>query len=184
MSCAALWPERLQNGAKCANSRRRFQGPVAGSGRIPNNHAMVQANSGTMQGRGPAYAARLLSHGIQPTQQRLRIAEALLATAQHLTAEQLLALLRQRGARVSKATLYNNLKLFAERGLIRELLLDGSRSWFDSNVEPHYHFQDVETGLLTDVGVADVSFLRLPSPPPGMEVAGIDLVIRLRPSRR
>jgi Fur family iron response transcriptional regulator len=137
-----------------------------------------------MSGQGAVYSERLLAHGIQPTQQRLRIAEVLLASAQHLTAEQLLASLRQRGARVSKATLYNNLKLFAERGLIRELLLDGSRSWFDSNVQPHYHFQDLETGALMDVGVAEVAFEHLPSPPPGMEVAGIDLVIRLRPSRR
>ena len=145
---------------------------------------MLQATSGTTQGQGPIYAERLLAHGIQPTQQRLRIAEVLLASAQHLTAEQLLGSLRQRGARVSKATLYNNLKLFADRGLIRELLLDGSRSWFDSNVQPHYHFQDLETGALTDVGVAEVAFQHLPAPPPGMEVAGIDLVIRLRPSRR
>ena len=145
---------------------------------------MLQATSGSTQGQGPAHADRLLAHGIQPTQQRLRIAEVLLANPQHLTAEQVLVALRQRGARVSKATLYNNLKLFAERGLIRELLLDGSRSWFDSNVQPHYHFQNLDTGALTDVGVSEVAFEHLPSPPPGMEVAGIDLVIRLRPSRR
>ena len=132
-----------------------------------------------------SYAERLLARGIQPTQQRLRIAEELLAADQHLTAEQLLGRpCGMRGARVSKATLYNNLKLFADRGLIRELLLDGTRSWFDSNVQPHYHFQDLETGALTDVAVSEVAFQHLPSPPPGMEVAGIDLVIRLRPSRR
>jgi hypothetical protein len=88
--------------------------------------------------------------------------------------------LRRGGARVSKATVYNTLNLFAARGLIRQLTLDGSCAWFDSNVAPHYHFQDEQTGALSDVALRDVQFSRLPAPPPGMEVAGIDLVIRLR----
>ena len=89
-------------------------------------------------------------------------------------------MLRRDGARVSKATVYNTLNLFAARGLIRQLTLDGSCAWFDSNVAPHYHFQDEQTGALSDVALRDVQFSRLPAPPPGMEVAGIDLVIRLR----
>ncbi len=126
---------------------------------------------------------RLLACGIQPTSQRLQVADLLLATEQHVTAEQLLAALRSRGARVSKATLYNTLRLFAERGLIRELAVDGARAWFDSNVVPHHHFRDETTGSLTDVAVGEVAFGRLPEPPPGMEIAGVDLVIRLRPAR-
>jgi Fur family iron response transcriptional regulator len=81
---------------------------------------------------------------------------------------------------VSKATVYNTLNLFAGHGLIRQLSVDGSRAWFDSNVEPHYHFHDLSTGALIDVPVPAVEFSRLPVPPPGTEVAGIDLVIRLR----
>ncbi len=81
---------------------------------------------------------------------------------------------------MSKATVYNTLNLFASHGLIRQLSVDGSRAWFDSNVVPHYHFHDEGTGALMDVAVPDVEFSRLPSPLPGMEVAGIDLVIRLR----
>ena len=72
------------------------------------------------------------------------------------------------------------LNLFAARGLIRPLSVDGSRAWFDSNVEPHYHFHDLSTGALIDVPIPAVEFARLPPPPPGTEVAGIDLVIRLR----
>jgi Fur family iron response transcriptional regulator len=125
-------------------------------------------------------ASRLLARGIQPTAQRLRIAAVLLSAPQHLSAEQILAGLRASGARVSKATVYNTLNLFAARGLIRQLSVDGSRAWFDSNVDAHYHFHDVETGSLADVAVPEVEFSRLPDPPPGMEVAGIDLVIRLR----
>ena len=97
-------------------------------------------------------AERLFAHGIQPTAQRRRIAAVLLSAPQHMSAEQLLA----------------------------QLVADGARVWFDSNVEAHYHFHDVESGALTDVAVPEVEFSRLPPPPAGMEVAGIDLVIRLR----
>jgi Fur family transcriptional regulator, iron response regulator len=123
---------------------------------------------------------RLSDCGIRPTAQRVRIATLLLAEPQHRSAEQILANLRASGARVSKATVYNTLNLFAERGLIRQLSVDGSRSWFDSNVDPHYHFHDESSGALIDVPVPAVEFSRLPAPPPGTEVAGIDLVIRLR----
>jgi Fur family iron response transcriptional regulator len=125
-------------------------------------------------------ANRLASIGIRPTAQRARIATLLMSGPQHLSAEQILAQLRAEGARVSKATVYNTLNLFAKRGLVRPLSVDHDRSWFDSNVEPHYHFHDTATGRLTDVPVPEVEFQRLPAPPEGMEVAGIDLVIRLR----
>jgi Fur family iron response transcriptional regulator len=123
---------------------------------------------------------RLAACGIRPTAQRVRIATVLLQAPQHLSAEQILASLRGSGARVSKATVYNTLNLFASHGLIRQLSVDGSRAWFDSNVDPHYHFHDLSSGALIDVPVPDVEFSRLPAPPPGTEVAGIDLVIRLR----
>ena len=126
------------------------------------------------------FGARLREHGIQPTCQRIKVAALLLNIRQHLTAEQLLASLNVRGARVSKATLYNTLNLFAARGLIRQLSVDGTRMWFDSNVEPHYHFQDSASGNLSDIALGDIAFSRLPAAPEGMEVAGIDVVIRLR----
>ena len=126
---------------------------------------------------------RLQACGIRATAPRLRIAELLLAAPQHLSAEQLTEALRQRGLAVSKATVYNTLNLFAERGLIRQLVVDGVRSCFDSNVRAHYHFHDEATGALTDVELPEVQCSRLPAPPAGMEVAGIDLVIRLRSTR-
>ena len=125
-------------------------------------------------------ARRLAGLGIRPTAQRVRIAALLLAAPQHLSAEQILATLRAAGARVSKATVYNTLNLFAERGVIRQLSVDGARTWFDSNVAPHYHLHDMDTGALVDVPVPDVEFARLPTLPAGMEMAGIDLVIRVR----
>jgi Fur family transcriptional regulator, iron response regulator len=125
-------------------------------------------------------ARRLAGFGIRPTAQRVRIATLLLASPQHLSAEQILATLRASGARVSKATVYNTLNLFAARGVIRQLSVDGARTWFDSNVAPHYHFHDMDTGALLDVPVPEVEFARLPPLPAGMEMAGIDLVIRVR----
>ena len=123
---------------------------------------------------------RLADCGIRPTAQRVRIASLLLSAPQHLSAEQILANLRSSGARVSKATVYNTLNLFASHGLIRLLSVDGTRAWFDSNVDAHYHFHDTSSGALIDVPVPEVEFSRLPPAPPGTEVAGIDLVIRLR----
>jgi Fur family iron response transcriptional regulator len=127
-----------------------------------------------------ALTQRLLGHGVRPTAQRLRIAALLLGRPQHLSAEQVLAGLRGQGLRVSKATVYNTLNLFAASGLIRQLSVGSDRCWFDSNTDSHYHFHDLDTGALMDVSVRDVEFQRLPEPPPGMQVDGIELVIRLR----
>jgi len=129
---------------------------------------------------GSEVARRLQSCGIRATEQRLRIAKVLLAAPQHLSAEQITEALESLGGHVSKATVYNTLNLFAKHGLIRQLNVDGMRAWFDSNVEAHYHFHDQDTGQLSDVALPEVEFAKLPPPPPGMEFAGIDLVIRLR----
>jgi len=130
---------------------------------------------------GAEIPARLQARGIRVTAQRLQIAELLLAAPQHLSAEQIAETLRSRGVEVSKATVYNTLNLFAAHGLIRQLAVDDTHSWFDSNVEPHFHFHDEATGTLTDVALPEVQFSRLPAIPEGMEVASLDLVIRLRP---
>jgi Fur family iron response transcriptional regulator len=126
-------------------------------------------------------AARLQACGIRVTAQRLQIAQLLLTAPQHLSADQVAEALLRAGTRVSKATVYNTLNLFAAHGLVRQLSLDAQRSWYDSNVQAHYHFHDETSGALTDVALPEVQFARLPAPPPGMEVAGIDMVIRLRP---
>jgi len=126
-------------------------------------------------------ARRLAACGIRATGQRLRIARVLLKAPQHLSAEQITEVLhRGDGEPVSKATVYNTLNLFAARGLIRQLNVDGARAWFDSNVEPHYHFHDESSGAIQDVPLPEVAFSRLPPAPEGMEYAGLDLVIRLR----
>ena len=89
--------------------------------------------------------------------------------------------LRQRGLAVSKATVYNTLNLFAAHGLIRQLVVDGARSCFDSNVQAHYHFHDETLGRPDRRRAARGAIQPPAEPPAGMEVAGLDLVIRLRP---
>lgn len=129
-------------------------------------------------------AERLRTRGIRPTPQRLRIAALLLVDPPaHHSAEQVLADLQQTGMQVSKATVYNTLNLFAAHGLIRQFAVDGDRMWFDPNVTPHHHFHDTETGQLTDLPLPAVRFAQLPEPPPGMEVTGVDVLIRVRRRR-
>jgi Fur family iron response transcriptional regulator len=125
----------------------------------------------------------LLEHGIHPTAQRVRIAELLFARAQHLTAEQVIKALTRDGKRVSKATVYNTLNLFAEKGLLRALCVDPERGLFDSNTVPHHHIHVEDTGELIDVPPGAVQFSRLPSLPPGTESVAVDVVIRVRRQR-
>jgi Fur family iron response transcriptional regulator len=126
--------------------------------------------------------ARLIleRHGIRPTAQRLRVAEILLTAPRHLTAEQIIGSLRATSGRVSKATVYNTLNLFVEQGLAREIHADPDRCVYDSTMAPHHHFQNLDTGEMIDIRPDDLSFARLPELPPGTEIAGVDVVIRVR----
>lgn len=130
---------------------------------------------------GTAYVRHLLEQsGIRPTAQRLKVAEVLLGAPRHLTAEQLLTVLRQAPNRVSKATVYNTLKLFVDHGLARQIHLDPDRCVYDSKMAPHHHFQNLETGEMTDIRPEDLEFARLPPLPAGTEVESVDVVIRVR----
>lgn len=123
---------------------------------------------------------QLRERGINPTPQRLAVADVMLAECQHLSADQVIERLRQRGESVSKATVYNTLGLFARKGLVRELSIDPSRVVYDSNPEPHHHFYDAETGELTDIPASSVELARLPDVPDGASVEGVDVVVRIR----
>jgi Fur family iron response transcriptional regulator len=124
--------------------------------------------------------AELEKRGIQPTPQRMRIAELLFARDQHLTADQIIDKLAAGGARVSKATVYNTLNLFAQKGLLKALQVDPERGLFDSNVRPHHHIHVEDTGELIDVPPGAVQFAKLPPLPPGTESVAVDVVIRVR----
>jgi Fur family transcriptional regulator, iron response regulator len=126
------------------------------------------------------FHARLAEHGIQPTAQRLQIAELLFARDQHLTAEQIIQALADNGTQVSKATVYNTLNLFAEKGLLKPMQVNPERGLFDSNMTPHHHFHVEDTGELIDVPPGSVEFSRLPALPPGTETVSVEVVIRVR----
>lgn len=123
---------------------------------------------------------RLTGHGVQPTPQRLDVAEAVFTKPQHLSADQIIAAIRATGAHVSKATVYNTLNLFCEKGLLRTVEVDPTRQFYDSTSAPHHHFYNVDTGELTDIPADAVELNVAADPPPGTERHGIDVVIRVR----
>lgn len=124
--------------------------------------------------------AKLDEVGITPTPQRIEVAEILLNKPQHLSAEQILQQLRSNGSNVSKATVYNSLNLFGERGLIKECLVDPDRRLYDSCIEPHHHFYNVDTGQLSDIPAGDIEILGLPALPDGTQCEGLELFVRIR----
>jgi Fur family iron response transcriptional regulator len=122
----------------------------------------------------------LAAHGIQATAQRLRIAEQLFARNQHQTAEQVFRALGRDGGSVARATVYNTLNLFAARGLIKALAVDPERCQFDSNPTPHHHYYVEDTGEVVDIEQGALELARLPELPPGTELQGVDVIVRLR----
>lgn len=123
--------------------------------------------------------ARLKAHGINPTPQRLEIARRLLSRPQHVSAEQVLEWVNAEGRRVSKATVYNTLNLFTRKGLLREVIVDPSRVFYDSTTGAHHHFYNVDTGELSDVPDGEVAFSRFPELPRGTDAEGVEVIIRV-----
>lgn len=127
-------------------------------------------------------ADKLRTHGINPTHQRIEIAYALFSRQEHLSADQVMAIVNERHSETSKATVYNTLNLFLEKGLIREVIVDPSKVFYDPNTSPHYHMYDVHSGRLTDIDAGEVQVTGLPPLPEGMMTEGMDIVIRVRPA--
>lgn len=124
--------------------------------------------------------AKFDEHKILPTPQRLEVAMILLEKPQHLSADQVLQRLRDSGSSVSKATVYNSLNLFGERGLIKECLVDPERRFFDSTTEAHHHFYNADTGELSDISAESVEVLGLPALPEGTKLESAELIVRIR----
>ena len=128
-------------------------------------------------------AQRLERYGVLPTSQRLDVGEVILSSPQHASAEQIIARIRTRGSKASKATVYNTLNLFCERGLLRTVHVDPSRQYYDPTTEPHHHFYNVDSGELTDIEPTAIALQVNTALPEGTEHAGVDVVIRVRSSR-
>ncbi|WP_289152114.1 iron response transcriptional regulator IrrA [uncultured Salipiger sp.] len=132
--------------------------------------------------RGTEWLGRV---GLRPTRQRVALAALLVGDGRnrHVTAESLFAAAKDEGDSVSLATVYNTLRAFCEAGLMQEVTVDGSRSYFDTNIHEHPHFYWEDDGHLTDAPADQMVISRLPEAPPGAEIASVDVVIRLRKRR-
>ncbi|MCA0044168.1 iron response transcriptional regulator IrrA [Celeribacter litoreus] len=130
--------------------------------------------------------AWLAKAGVRPTRQRLCLATLLVGDGldRHVTAESLFEAAQGAGEKVSLATVYNTLRAFCEAGLIQEVTVDGSRSYFDTNMDEHPHFFWEKSGELTDAPSEQLKIEQLPEAPEGMEIASFDVVIRLRPKAK
>lgn len=124
----------------------------------------------------------LASAGLRPTRQRLSLAQLLIGDGEHrhVTAESLYEASCDSGEKVSLATVYNTLRVFSDAGLLREITVNGARSYFDTNVSNHPHFFWEDTEELMDAPSEELKIARIPEAPQGAEVAKVDVVIRLR----
>jgi Fur family iron response transcriptional regulator len=122
----------------------------------------------------------LRRHGINPTHQRIEIAYALFSRGEHLSADQVLAIVNEHHSETSKATVYNTLNLFLEKRLVREVIVDPHKVFYDPNTEPHHHLYNVDTGELTDVDAGSIEISGLPPLPVGMVTEGVDIIVRVR----
>ena len=122
----------------------------------------------------------LKRHDILPTQQRLMIARVLFDRRRHFSADQVMNLVNEGKDHVSKATVYNTLGLFARNGLVREVIVDPTRVFYDPNTSNHHHFYNIDTGELTDIDASSLDVNDLPALPAGTVAAGVDVIIRVR----
>ncbi|MEX0287118.1 MAG: iron response transcriptional regulator IrrA [Paracoccaceae bacterium] len=120
--------------------------------------------------------------GLRPTRQRVTLAELLVGDGnhRHVTAESLFDSAKGKGAAVSLATVYNTLRAFCDAGLLQEVTVDGSKSYFDTNTHDHPHFYWEDEGRLSDAPADQLVIAQVPNAPDGAEIASVDVVIRLR----
>ena len=126
------------------------------------------------------YSALLQSHKISPTRQRCDVAKVLLESSQHLSAEQIFSCLNRVSNMVSRATVYNTLKLFVAKHLIREVIVDPNIVFYDANTQPHHHFYHVDKGTLVDICSEQITLSKLPLLPKDTQLDSIDIIIRIR----
>jgi Fur family iron response transcriptional regulator len=125
--------------------------------------------------------AMLRKSGLRPTRQRMSLAEILYGRGhRHISAESLHSEAVAEKVPVSLATIYNTLHQFTTAGLLREVAVDGSRTYFDTNTTDHHHFFVEDNNEVFDVPAGEIGVGRVPEPPPGYEISRVDVVVRLR----
>lgn len=131
-----------------------------------------------------AVPCRLKTAGLRPTRQRVALAGLLFDSHdRHVTAEQLHGEAQAARIKVSLATIYNTLHQFTEVGLLREVVVEPGRSYFDTNTEDHHHFYCDSSGRLEDIPGDSISLACLPPPPEGMSISRVEVIIRIGPTR-
>jgi len=142
---------------------------------------MPEGRPQTMHREAPLPVSELLRKaGLRPTRQRMTLGRLLFEGGdRHITAEQLHAEVSGLGERVSLATVYNTLHQFKRAGLLRELAIEGSKAYFDTNTSNHNHFLLEPNGELMDIPGDAISVEGLPEPPEGMKITHVDVVVRL-----
>jgi Fur family transcriptional regulator, iron response regulator len=129
----------------------------------------------------PDQSDRLRRAGLRPTRQRRALAGLLFGRGnRHVTAESLHEEALAAGVPVSLATVYNTMHQFTEARLLREVSVDGARTYFDTNTGDHHHFYCEEDGTLLDIDGATIEVAGVPLPPPGAKIERVDVTIRLR----
>lgn len=125
----------------------------------------------------------LQAHDIAATPQRLAVGKAFFDAPTHLSADQVMSQVKANGNPVSKATVYNTLRLFIDRDLLREVNVDRERLYYDSRTDPHHHIYNADTGELIDVEKDDLKIASMPDLPSGTEPESIEVVIQVRNRR-
>ena len=134
--------------------------------------------------RRPCLTAVLRMAGLRPTRQRVALAELLFGGPhRHVSAEQLQDEANSARINVSLATIYNSLHQFREAGLLREVAIDASRSYFDTDTSDHHHFYLEDEQRVVDIPSSSITIQNLPEPPNGMEITHVDVVVRVKRSR-
>jgi Fur family transcriptional regulator, iron response regulator len=132
----------------------------------------------------PHAIERLRKAGLRPTRQRLALARLLFEGGdRHVTAENLHGEALARAVPVSLATVYNTLHLFTAAGLLRVVVVEPGRSYFDTNIDDHHHFFSESVGSLQDIPGQDVVVSGLPQPPAGTEIRRVEVIVRIGPEK-
>ncbi len=148
-------------------------GTTTPSAAAQNDDSVVETSAG-------GFAERLVAAGLRPTRQRVALAELLFSKGdRHVTAEKLFDEATTAQMSVSLATVYNTLHQFTAAGLLREIAVDGARVYFDTNTAEHHHFLLEDGEELLDIA-GPLAVANVPAPPPGMKVARVDVVVRLK----
>ena len=122
---------------------------------------------------------KLKLYGLRPTRARTRIGMILLDKPKHLSAEQVHEKLKQKGYTISKATVYNTLNAFAKYGIVSEVTIDPSRTYYDSTTKAHHHFFNVDTGQLMDIASDDISVENIPRLPDNTQIQDLEIVVKI-----